>query len=264
MPALWPGGHSLLPALLDGDTDRQHAALWTYLADGPQAKFPEGLSRQSMELVVGGEAVVYRGKLWEAGFRGIATGYPGQLNAAFDAEEMRLALVWKGRFLNVSPHWSSQGMGRIRPLGDDPVLFPQGPAFTILTHPNEPWPAAGETPGMKFHGYQLDTLKRPVFLYTIAGADLEDTLTPLTAPGLQGFHRTLNFKTPPPSGLHLRVAVGTLTSTGAGQWRLNDQLTLTLNGDHPATVRGKGDQQELILPISPTAKSSTLEIDYVW
>lgn len=265
MPSLWPGGHSLLPALLDGDIDRQHAALWTYLADGAQAKFPEGLSRQSMELVVGGEAVVYRGKLWEAGFRGIATGYPGQLNAAFDAEEMRLALLWKGRFLNVSPHWSSQGMGRIRPLGDDPVLFPHGPAFAVLPHPADPWPAAATgTAGMKFHGYQLDALKRPVFRYTIAGADIEDSLTPLASPGVQGFRRTLKFKTPPPAGLHLRLAVGPLTPAGDGQWRLNGQLTLKPAGDNPATVRGKGEQQELILPISPAAASSILEIDYVW
>lgn len=155
-------------------------------------------------------------------------------------------------------------MGRIRPLGDDPVLFPHGPAFAILTHPTDPWPAAaGATPGMKFHGYQLDTLKRPVFLYTIAGTEIEDFLTPLGTPA-QGFRRTLKFNTPPPSGLHLRLAVGPLTSAGAGQWRLNGQLTLKLAGDNPATVRGKGEQQELILPISPTLKSSTLAIDYVW
>ncbi len=265
MPALWPGGHSLLPALLDGDTDRQHAALWTYLADGPLAKFPEGLSRQSMELVVGGEAVVYRGKLWEAGFRGIATGYPGQLNAAFDAEEMRLALVWKGRFLNVSPHWSSQGMGRIRPLGEDPVLFPHGPAFAILINRTDPWPAApGAAGGMKFHGYQLDAMQRPVFLYAIAGVDIEDTLTPLNTPGVQGFHRTLKFNTPPPAGLHLRVAAGSLTTTGAGLWRWDGALTLKLPGLPPAFVRGKGEQQELLVPVSPAGTSSTMEIDYVW
>ncbi len=265
MPALWPGGHSLLPALLEGETDRQFAALWTYLADGAQAKFPEGLSRQSMELVVGGEAVVYRGKLWEAGFRGIATGYPGQVNAAFDAEDMRLALVWKGRFLNVSPHWSSQGMGRIRPLGDDPVLFPHGPAFTILTNPDAPWPAAAAgNSGMKFQGYQLDTLKRPVFLYTIAGAETEDTLTPLSGPGIQGFHRTLKFNSPPAAGLHLRVAAGTLTPSGAGRWRLNDALTLNVGALPAAFVRGKGEQQELVVPISSSRATTTLEIDYVW
>ena len=60
MPALWPGGRSLIAAVLDGDTDRQHAALWTYLGDGANAKFPEGLSRQNMELIVGGDASVAR------------------------------------------------------------------------------------------------------------------------------------------------------------------------------------------------------------
>jgi len=50
-----------------------------------------------MELIVGGDPVVYRGKLWEAGFRGIAAGYPGQGNAAFDAEEMRLLLAERAK-----------------------------------------------------------------------------------------------------------------------------------------------------------------------
>ena len=113
MAAFWPEGVSPLPALLGGNTDRQHAALWTYLADGARAKFPEGLSRQNVDLNVGGEAVVYRGKMWEAGFRAVATGYPGQLNAAFDAEEMRLALLWRGRFVNAGAHWGVQGMGSI-------------------------------------------------------------------------------------------------------------------------------------------------------
>ena len=144
MPAFWPGGKSLLESLLGGDTARQHAALWTYLSDGPRAKFPEGLSRQGVELVVGGEAVVYRGKLWEAGFRAIAIGYPGQLNAAFDAEEMRLSLLWRGRFLNAGPHWNVQGMGQIHPLGTDVVIFPHGSPMAsspMKTPPGRPIPA---------------------------------------------------------------------------------------------------------------------------
>lgn len=77
MPAFWPDGVSPLKDVLGGDTDRQLAAVWGYLSEGERAKFPEGLSRQGVELVVGGEAVVYRGKLWEAGFRAIAAGFPG-------------------------------------------------------------------------------------------------------------------------------------------------------------------------------------------
>ncbi len=262
MPALWPGGHSLIPAVLEGDTDRQHAALWTYLADGTSAKFPEGLSRQNMELIVGGDPVVYRGKLWEAGFRAIATGYPGAVNAAFDAGEMRLALVWRGRFLNVSPHWSSQGMGSIHPLGTDEVILPHGAPFAILTHPEAPWPTtSSKATGMRFGGYQLDASKRPILLYGFNGLNIEDTLTPASPADPPSLHRTLKFTGPPPAGLHLRLATGSLSPAGPGQWRLNNSLTLKLPDATNALLRGKGAQQELLVPILST---SPLEIEYVW
>ena len=254
MPALWPGGRSLIPAVLDGDTDRQHAALWTYLADGAKAKFPEGLSRQNMELIVGGEAVVYRGKLWEAGFRAIATGYPGGVNVAFDAEEMRLALVWRGRFLNVSPHWSVQGMGKIRPLDNDAVVLPHGSPLAVLTSAATPWPSeSSKDLGMKFIGYQLDSLKRPTLLYRFGEMSVEDFISPVRA----GLHRTMKFSAMPVEGLHLRLATGKLTTVGEGAWRLNDALMIKAAG---AFVRGDGDAQELLVPL----KTMQLEVDYVW
>jgi len=250
MPALWPGGRSLIPAVLDGDTDRQHAALWTYLAEGPQAKFPEGLSRQNMELIVGGEAVTYRGKLWEAGFRAIAVGYPGGVNVAFDAGEMRLALVWRGRFLNVSPHWSTQGMGSIHPLANDPVVLPHGPALAVLAEPGSPWPReTSKELGMKFTGFQLDPLKRPTLLYHFGGLEVEDFM----ASAGSGIHRTLKLSGTPPEGLHLRLASGKFAVTGDGGWRQDNGLTFKAAG---ALVRG-GD---LLVPLNTTQ----LEIDYVW
>ena len=87
----------------------------------------------------------------EAGYRALAVGYPGQLNAAFDAEEMRLSLLWRGRFLNAGPHWTIQGMGLIRPLGTDVMVFPHGSPLAVLADANAPWPAeASKTLGMKF------------------------------------------------------------------------------------------------------------------
>ena len=250
MPGFWPGGRSLIPAVLHGDTDRQHAALWTYLSDGAKAKFPEGLSRQNMELIVGGEAVVYRGKMWEAGFRAIATGYPGQVNAAFDAEEMRLALVWRGRFLDVSPHWSMQGMGRIHPLDNAPVVLPHGSPFAVLPSAATPWPKeTGRDAGMKFIGYQLDSLKRPTLLYRFREMNVEDFVSPVGT----GLHRTMKFSAAPPDGLHLRLATGKLSAAGDGAWRLNDAITIKAAG---AFVRG----EELLVPL----KAKQLEVEYVW
>ena len=265
MPAFWPDGVSPLTAVCGGSTERQFAALWTYLADGPGAKFPEGLSRRSMERVVGGDAVVYRGKLWEAGFRAVAVGYPGQLNAAFDAEELRLALLWRGRFLNAGPHWDVQGMGRIRPLGTEVVVFPRGPALAVLSAADSPWPT-GSAPaaGLKFRGYQLDSAQRPTLLYTFGNLSVEDFLSPVEGIGNAGLRRTLTFTGPVPNGLHLRLAAGRLTALDGNSWRLDDPLTLRIAGDPSAVLRGDGEGQELLVPIPSRETTNRLEIDYVW
>lgn len=261
MPSFWPDGADALPTVLDGKMHRQQAALWTYLADGPNAKFPEGLSRQNVELIVGGEAVVYRGKLWEAGFRAIATGYPGQLNAAFDAEELRLALLWRGRFLNAGPHWTIQGMGRIRPLGTEVVTLPHGPALAVLTSPEAAWPTnAARENGLKFRGYQLDPQRQPILLYDVKGSRVEDLVEPLTTIDRPGLRRTLKFTGPVPSGLHLRLAQGGAIAANGPAWKIAAGMEVRFATVATPVVRGTGAARELLLPI----QTPSLQIDYVW
>ncbi len=265
MPAFWPEGISALPGVLDGDMSRQHGALWTYLADGPNAKFPEGLSRQNVELIVGGEAVVYRGKLWEAGFRAVATGYPGQLNAAFDAEEIRLSLLWRGRFLNAGAHWGVQGMGRIRPLGTDVVVLPHGPELAVLTSPDDAWPT-NTVPGTgpRFRGYQLDAHRQPILLHGLGALTVEDLLEPLPAGGPVGFRRTLKFTGTLPEGLHFRMGMGPMSPIGPidRSWSLSETMEVRLPNPPttPPLLRGEGSRRELLLPV----RTHTLEVDYVW
>jgi mono/diheme cytochrome c family protein len=197
MLAFWPEGRSMVPELLGGDADQQVGALWRYLEDGDQAIFPEGLSRQQQELIVGGEAIVYRGKLWEAGFRGIAVGLPGGLHYAFDAQELRLALLWKGRFLDARSHWSSQGMGRIRPLGRDVLTFDHGPDIVFLPDVNCPWPGdrqQGIRPDdYQFHGYKIGEKKIPTLMYRAGSLDIEETMVAREAAGDSWLDRTVKF-----------------------------------------------------------------------
>ncbi|MBT6785226.1 MAG: c-type cytochrome [Planctomycetes bacterium] len=197
MLAFWPEGRSMIPELLGGDADQQVGALWRYLEDGDQAIFPEGLSRQQQELIVGGEAIVYRGKLWEAGYRGIAVGLPGGIHYAFDAQELRLALLWKGRFLDARAHWSSQGMGRIRPLGRDVMTFAHGPDVVFLTDVNCPWPGDHEEgirpDDYQFHGYKIGDNKIPTLMYRAGTLDIEETMVAHDVSGDAWLARTVNF-----------------------------------------------------------------------
>ena len=206
--------------------------------------------RPSLEFVVTNEAVVYRGKLWEAGFRALAAGYPGQVNLAFDAEEMRLALLWRGRFLNPAPHWTVQGMGSIRPVGSNVVIFPHGTAFAVLKDQSAPWPAeTAKELGAKFRGYQLDALQRPTLLYSFRGVEVEDFATGVNADGKQSLKRKLKFTGSAPDGLHLKVAEGKFKSfEEKNAWRLDDALTIRVPAGI-AFLRGEGEQRELLVPL---------------
>jgi mono/diheme cytochrome c family protein len=264
MPSFWPDGESVLKTELKGDPERQIAALWTFFADGPRAKFPAGLSRQSMELVVGGDPVVYRGKLWEAGFRAFAAGYPEGVNVAFDAEELRLALLWRGKFLDASPHWSSQGMGQIHPRGTDVVILPHGPALAVLADSSAPWPsAAGRSAGMKFGGYSIDAAKRPTLLYAFNGVSVEDFFIGSDANGKQAVRRTLNFSGESNGPLYLRLAAGLIAPSAEKSWRFDNKVTLRVARGE-AVLRGEGESRELLVPVRFEGGRCRVEIDYEW
>jgi hypothetical protein len=76
--------------------------------------------------------------------------------------------------------------------------------------------------------------------------------------------RTLRFTDPPPEGLHQRLAVGKLAPAGDSAWRLDDVLTLRVLGGAKAFVRGEGEKQELLAPVSVQGGKNQLEVEYVW
>jgi hypothetical protein len=156
-------------------------------------------------------------------------------------------------------------MGSIQPLGSDVTLFPHGSPFAILANSNTPWPdEVDKLLGIKFHGYQLDSLKRPIMHYTVGGMSLEDSIVQGEVGGNPGLHRTMKFTGASSSGLHLRLASGHLVATGDGSWRLNGVLTLSIHGNAHPFIRGKGENQELLVAIPAVEKNNQLEIDYVW
>lgn len=277
MLAFWPGGRSMLPDLLDGDAGQQVQALWTYLEDGDQAVFPDGLSRQQKELIVGGEAVLYRGKLWEAGFRGIAVGLPGGLNYAFDAQELRLALMWKGRFLDASGHWSSQGMGRIRPLGKEVLTFPRGPDVVFLTDPFCPWPGERKegirADGYRFRGYKLGERNLPTLMYSTEYLDVEETIIAVENENDSFLQRNINFKrsrSPNQRGLfQLRIRDEPPEEIrDDGTCIYQDGLQVKLSNPGPRTVIRPmytvPEKWETWLQLPISEDESSISIEYHW
>lgn len=170
MPSFWPGGIAIRKDI-PGDPDDQIEALWQYLIDGRQAGTPSGVVRERLEIAVADEAKMLRRSYPGIGKRGIGVGYPGGVNLAYDAEQLRLATIWKGKFVDPGGVWTGQGSGRVRPMGKT-FEFATGPE---LDSRNDPWVVDdGRPPRHQFLGYDLDGVQRPTFHYDFDGIVVSD------------------------------------------------------------------------------------------
>jgi hypothetical protein len=296
MPSFWPGGRAMRKDILDGDTNMQIEALWQYLLDGRQARTPRGLIREPMELLATDEAVMLRRKYPGIGKRGIGVGYPHQVNIAFDAEQMRLASIWKGKFADPGGVWRSQGHGTVRPLGHSIIQFPAGPE---LDDAKSPWTVGdGRPPQHRFKGYSLDDKQRPKFSYQFADITVLDypidvldsstkqpiirrTLTfrnqKLIDLGAESADRrpkprkTLRTNTPGVRSSRtkqhpvFRVANGkSITSEGQGVFLVDKSLRVRIDSKHTGQIVDvpTGKQLRITLDVSDTP--TTLVLEYVW
>ncbi len=257
MPSFWPDGKSTLPEVLGGDPGQQRDALWQFLAQGPEAGEPAGLVLEPLVIEVKDEGVIVRRAFPGIGKRGIGVGYPGGINLAFDAAQMRLASVWSGGFIEASGLWRGQGSGQARILGKDIVNFPPGPAFAILATPDTAWPAPAamtEKSPLSFKGYTLDAQQRPTLRYAVDGFVVEDFFHERrAAAGKLHLERTLKFPAAPPTGLHFRVAVDKLIEPrGANEFAVGQNLIIHL----PAAplLREANGAKELLLPVRGEVK----------
>ncbi|MEE2938501.1 MAG: hypothetical protein VYA84_21135, partial [Planctomycetota bacterium] len=266
MPSFWPGGKSIRPEILHGNTDEQIATLWMYLQDGRQARQPRGLVIEPMELLASKEAVMLRRNYQGIGKRGIGVGYPGQLNLAFDAEQLRLAMLWEGKFADPGAAWRGQGAGTVRPLSREVIQFPSGPD---LDEAANPWVVdEGRPPRHQFKGYRLDDLQRPTFRYEFDQIKVSDYAIDLVDESKEStvLKRQVQFETEKSrDGLEFRVAGGqAIERINESLFRLHSGLRIRIDDRHQAEIRGDGDTSRLFIPLQLRAGVSTLEIDYIW
>ncbi len=290
MPSFWPDGKALKKDIDGGDAGLQIAALWTYLSQGPSADLPDGLIRGRMELIADKQAVIYRNFIQGVSPRAIAVGYPEKSNLAFDADEMRIALIWHGSFIDAGQHRTGRGMGATPPMGYDVLTGPPGPPFALLAGPDDPWPAStGKDAGYRFRGYRLDDVLRPAFSYDFGTVRVTDY--PVAVPGRDdsAFKRTLTFQASAlgtnPANLYMRAAVGNdIKRLPNGDFLVDGRLTLrfvepgvisfagqpsaeapapTFSGNG-ATIRKSQGRMELLVPVHFTGSKASIEEDYTW
>ncbi|MEX2186338.1 MAG: PA14 domain-containing protein [Pirellulales bacterium] len=279
MPQAWPGGKTTRPEVLGGDTNRQINAIMAFLSEGRKSRIPEGVIRQGLELIVGGEAVVYRGFLDVAGPRGIAVGYPEQVNVAFDPVAMRLALLWKGRFFDASKHWQDRGNGFQGPLGDDVLRLVDGAPFARLEAVEKtPWPKeTGKEAGYQFHGYRLDTVRRPVFRYNFGAIRVEDYPVDEIAIGDDvaaggaasgpSLVRTITLEAAEGTkDVYFRAAVGDkIEQQSDGSFVVDGRLRLRIDvGDGATPLVRRVGLSELIVPVKLDAGRAKIVVWYAW
>jgi hypothetical protein len=237
------------------------------LADGDKALFPVGLVTGKIELMAFFEPIVYRNFIEGAGPRAIGVGYPEKLNLAFDANELRLALLWHGAFIDAAKHWTARGAGFEKPLGDNVLKLPVGVAFATLKTSDAEWPNSTTAEiGLHFRGYRLNAKQQPVLAYSWQGLEIEDWPRPVGQEDLFSMQRTLSLQGQAPAdGSYFRVATAAdIRDLGEGNFRIDDRWTVKVAGDERAVIRRQKGQAELLVPVKLTNDKSTIELNYDW
>jgi hypothetical protein len=179
---------------------------------------------------------------------------------------MRLAMIWKGKFVDPAGVWTGQGSGNVRPLGK-PIDFSKGPELDDRDHP---WIVdEGRPPNHQFKGYSLDESRRPTFVYQFENVDVRDCFQPITeqdgAPPY--FRRTVSLEAA--NGreqLGFRAAAAEkITDEGNGVFSVGKGLKIKLlSGQNTQIVRESGEQQlQILIDVVPARKQQLL-IEYLW
>jgi mono/diheme cytochrome c family protein len=267
MPTSWPEGKSQLLKVLDGKADTQIEAIWTYLGDGAKAKLPIGTNKQFIPLTpIGTDAVIYRNFIEGAGSRAIGVGYPEKVNLAFDANELRLALVWQGAFIDAARHWTDRGVGFEPPLGDNVLHLPNGAGFAQLKSALDAWPTQkAKELGYRFRGYDLTPEQRPTFKYTLGEITVTDQPNAVADKGTPKLVRTLRLTGPAtPDNLYFRAAAADkIEALGDGWYRINGEYRMKIDGAEPQLRRSE-NKTELIVPVHFHSGQARIVQEIAW
>ncbi len=267
MPQFWPGGVAANKTILEGNTENQITAIWSYLSSPTVAKnLPPGLLAPKMELVPKREPLIYRNFIEGAGSRAIGVGYPEKVNLAFDANQMCIDLLWHGQFMDASHHWTGRGEGSQPPLGYSVLKFTPGVPFAVLDDSQTPWPkTSARAVGYQFKGYMYDDRRRPQFRYMFGDAEIAEFFLPekFAANAETGLRRTLTLHAAKPmAGLWFRAALADkVEELGQSTYLVDGSIRLAFpfftqkvnNGNTPSrpqiTVRMSAGKYELLVPV---------------
>ena len=237
-----------------------------------------GNAKTGQLLVAEEEARIYRNFIAGGGPRAVGVGYPEGIHLAYDANNMRIAMMWRGDFIDAARHWNGRGQGYQPPAGDALVNGTPGVPFGILATADQPWPTEflrkdneRQPPadgGYVFKGYRLGGPARiPSFRYSFRGLFIEDT----PAPGGSeddanaSLVRTLKLNGPPVPNLYFRAAVAPrIESGGPESFLIGDELLMHIDSDARPLIRDSNGQQELLVPVEFRGTEASLKQSITW
>ncbi|MBD3672841.1 MAG: c-type cytochrome [Planctomycetaceae bacterium] len=257
MPTFFPKGKSSNQQILDGDVDRQIAALWAYLKDSANQKLPEKILEvrsRNYELIPDKRPLVLRTFMEEAGTHAIAVGFPQKLHFAYDAEQIRLAEVWQGRFLDARGTWFERFTPPAVPLGTKRMNFPKGATLRLSDSKST----------AAFRGYRLDKQGHPMFLLRLSPWDVEEQID---AENSDTIVRTWTFNASRPTDKPREVQLRLLAGDGVhheGKTALVHpsglKLTLKSAGNTEPTKTG----WRVAVPALQPMETFSIEVTYQW
>lgn len=267
MPSAWPEGQVLLPMILDGKADTQIRSVWEYLTDGDQARIPLGLGRDPIELVAETEPIMYRNFIEGGGPRAIGVGYPEKVNYAYDANNLRIAMIWQGAFMDASKHWVDRGAGFQPPLGENVLHLPAGVPLATLADEKSDWPSqTAKELGYQFKGYTYDAKRRPTFTFKYGEITVSEEIVPAGTLEKPTLKRTLTFKSPHPAErVYLRVAIDdAIKVEEGGLFAMKGGWQTRLAGGGKPVVRESGGKQQLLVPVTFNNGEAKIVQEFIW
>ncbi len=266
MPSSFPEGRTLLKTVLDGKAETQIEAIWTYLADGKAATMPTGTTGKTIPLIPVGDAIIYRNFIQGAGSRAIGVGYPERAHIAFDANDIRLAMIWQGAFIDAKRHWTDRGVGFEPPAGENVITLPTGVSFFVLAKTDEAWPAkTAKELGYKFKGYRLTDDQRPTFLYSFNEIQIDDMPNAIDTKQSPAIRRTFTLTTDNPiDKLYYRAAVADQIAAEKDGWYRIGAWRMRIEAGAEPIIRQSGKKMELLVPVRFQGNSAKIVQEYVW
>lgn len=205
MPPLWPAGQSMVPDVLGGDTERQIAAIWSFIAQGEG--LPEGFPDRTggqFTLVPTERPILQRTFMEGVGAKAIVVGFPGEIHLAYDGAASRPALLWRGEFFDAYHTWFTRAAPFEHPAGKDVTAF-----------------AASSDDG-RFLGYKLDEAGNPSFLSQRGDLKIEEHFSVADGAMVRTIHWTGGTTAPAfthPEGLLVETKEGEQTVTFRYRWK---------------------------------------------